>query len=386
MNSQRVSSLMDLRIGILGGGQLAKMMAQEARKMGLEVVVLDPTPHSPASMVANQIVGDFRNSEYVKKLAEVSDVITYDIESVDTSYLREIKYKVFPSPEILDIIQDKLLQKRFLKQHGIPTPEFREIGGVGEIDVFPCVQKARRGGYDGRGTFVIRSRDDLERAITSPSYIEEFIDIAKELAVMVARNRYGEIAVFPVVEMVFDPRGNILDFLIAPARVETSVVDEVKRLAVKTVEALGGVGVFGIEFFLSRDDRVLVNEIAPRPHNSGHYTIEACATSQFEQHIRAILGLPLGATDLLVSAVMVNLLGSDGYYGKAVYEGVEEVLRIPGVYLHIYGKRETFPRRKMGHVTVIDRDLELALEKAKLVKEKLKVKGERYEGGDNNGK
>lgn len=376
---------MDLTIGILGGGQLAKMTAQEARKLGLGVIVLDPNPYAPGEMVAKQIIGDFRNPDDVKKLTQVSDVVTYDIESIDTSVLHDVKDKVFPSPEILEIIQDKLLQKKFLERNKIPTPSFKEISSVNDIDILPCVQKARKGGYDGRGTYIIRSKEDLENALKSPSYIEELIDIEKELAVMVARNKDNDIKVFPVVEMVFNPKGNLLDFLIAPARIEKKVEESIKEIAVEVVRALGGIGIFGIEFFLSKDGRVLVNEIAPRPHNSGHYTIEACATSQFEQHVRAIIGLPLGITDLLIPAVMVNLLGEEGYYGKPVYEGFKEVLKIPGTYLHIYGKKETFPLRKMGHITIIDRDLNNAIEKAKIVKEKIKVKGERYEGRDNNG-
>lgn len=377
---------MDLTLGILGGGQLAKMTAQEARKLGLKVVILDPDPSPPGGMVAEQIVGDFRSPDDVRKLVEISDFVTYDIENVNTSVLKEFRHKVFPSPEVLETIQDKLLQKRFLLESGLPTPKFREISSPEEIDTFPCVQKARRGGYDGRGTCVIFSKEDIKNAIRAPSYIEEFVRIEKELATIVARNRYGEVAVFPVVEMVFNPRGNILDFLLAPARVSLEVENEVKEVAIETVNALEGVGVFGIEFFLSEDGRVLVNEIAPRPHNSGHYTIEACATSQFEQHVRAVVGLPLGITDLLVPAVMVNLLGEEGYYGKPVFDGIVEVLKIPGVYVHIYGKRETFPFRKMGHITIIDRDLEKAIEKAKIVKEMVKVKGERYESRDNNGK
>lgn len=377
--------MLDVAIGILGGGQLAKMTAQEARKMGIRVYVLDPTPYSPSGMVAEQIVGDFRNAEDIKRLAEVSDVITYDIESVETSALYNYRDKVFPSPEILDIIQDKYRQKEFLKKNHIPTPDFYLIEDINSLSVFPSVQKARRGGYDGRGVFIIRSKDDIPNAIKSPFYIEEFIDIDKELAVMVARNRNGETKVFPVVEMVFNPKGNILDFLLAPARVSEKVEKTIKEIAIETIIAFNGVGIFGIEFFLSKDGRILVNEIAPRPHNSGHYTIEACATSQFEQHVRAILGLPLGSTELLIPAVMINMLGEKDYYGKPIYEGIEEVMKIEGVYVHIYGKYETFPFRKMGHITIIDKNIDSLLEKAKYVKDMVRVRGVRYEGRNNNG-
>ncbi|MCX8028987.1 MAG: 5-(carboxyamino)imidazole ribonucleotide synthase [Brevinematales bacterium] len=376
---------MNLTIGILGGGQLAKMTSQEARKMGFNVVVLDPKPDAPAGMVAKHILGDYKNPKDIEKIIEVSDVITYDLENVDTSILHSFSEKVFPSPKVLETIQDKLIQKEFLKSNNIPTPQFKVINSVEEIEIFPCVQKARRGGYDGRGTFVIKSKDDLKNAIKSPSYVEEFVEIDKELATIVARNTKGQVQVFPVVEMVFNPKGNILDFLLAPARIEESVENEVKELAIRTIEALDGVGVFGIEFFLTKDGKVLVNEIAPRPHNSGHYTIEACATSQFEQHVRAILGLPLGSTELLIPAVTINILGEEGYYGDVVYEGVEEVLSIPGTYLHIYGKQETFPLRKLGHITIIDRDIDNLIQKANLVKSKIKAKGDRYEGRNNNG-
>lgn len=370
-----IDGMLDVRIGVLGGGQLAKMMAQEARKLGLDIFVLDPSPDCPASSIARHVIGDFRKSEDVMKFSREVDVITYDIEDVDTTYLHKIKDKVFPSPEILDIVKDKLIQKTFLQSHNIPTTWFKEVTKIEDIDVFPSVQKSRKGGYDGRGTYIIRKKEDLKYAIRSPSYIEEFVEIEKELAIIVARNRRGDLSVFPVVEMVFVPERNILDMLIAPARVNEDVRKRVSDIAVRTIESLGGVGVFGIEFFLSKDGRILVNEIAPRPHNSGHYTIEACATSQFEQHIRAILGLPLGLSELLTPAVMINLLGEEGYYGKPIYENIEEVLEIPGVYIHIYGKRETFPYRKMGHITVIDKDLQRAIEKAKKVKERLKVKG-----------
>lgn len=376
----------EITIGILGGGQLAKMTSQEAKKMGFKVVVLDPTPESPAEMVAEQIIGDFRKKEDIEKLAQISTVITYDIENINTEALKEVKEKVLPSPEILEIIQDKLEQKKFLKKHKLPTPEFKELNSINEITTFPCIQKSRRGGYDGRGVLLLNSKEDIKNAITSPSYIEEFVNIEKELAVMVARNKKGEIAVFPVTEMIFNSEGNILDFLIAPARIEKNIEKEIKEISIETIKAFEGIGIFGIEFFLSKDGRILINEIAPRPHNSGHYTIEACTTNQFEQHVRSILNLPLGTTELLIPAVMINLLGEKNYYGTPIYEGIEEVLKIPGTYIHIYGKKETFPLRKMGHITIIDKDLEEAIKKAKIVKNKIKIKGERYESRDNNGK
>lgn len=363
----------DIVIGILGGGQLAKMTAQEARKLGLDVVVLDPDPLCPASSVAKVIVGDFKKKEDILKIVDVADIITYDIERVDTTYLHKVKHKVFPSPEILDIIQDKFEQKRFLAKNNLPVPKFKEKFS-GE---FPCVWRARKGGYDGRGVKIIRSEKEIKNELLEvPFYVEEYVEIQKEISIIVSRSKNGEIAVFPPVEMVFVPERNILDMLIAPARIDTA--EKVKEIAIRSVQALDGVGVFGIEMFISKDGRILINEIAPRPHNSGHCTIEACATSQFEQHIRAILGLPLGMTDLLIPAVMINLLGEDGYYGKPIYENIEEAMKIPGVYVHIYSKKTTFPYRKMGHITIIDKDIEKAIEKAKKVKQLVKVKGTEF--------
>ncbi|NJE25943.1 5-(carboxyamino)imidazole ribonucleotide synthase [Thermococcus sp. MV5] len=377
-------------IGILGGGQLAKMSAQEAKKLGFNVIVLDPTPSCPASMVAEQIVGRFDDADRIFELAERSDVLTYDIESVNVEALKQlVKEKpVIPSPKVLEIIQDKLIQKKVLKKAGVPVPWFKEIKSLDELEnLVPVVQKARKGGYDGRGVVVLRSKEDFPKILKVPSYVEELVEIEKELAVIVVRDEDGNMEVYPVVEMIFNSRGNLLDMLLAPARIDVGISEEVQEIALKAVKALGGVGVFGVELFLAKDGRVLVNEIAPRPHNSGHYTIEACATSQFEQHIRVLTGLPLGSAELLTPAVMINLLGEEGYYGKPIYEGLKKGLEIPGVYVHIYGKRETFPFRKMGHVTIIDRSLDRAIEKARRLKSILKVRGERYEavGRDNNG-
>lgn len=371
------------KIGIIGGGQLGKMMTLEAKKMGFYVVVLDPTPGSPAGQVADeQIVAGFFDSERIEKLVKGSDVTTYDLEHIDVQTLKKLYdegHRIHPSPYILEIIQDKFIQKEFLRKNGIPVPRYKLTKDL-ESDArefgFPVVQKARKGGYDGRGVFIIKNEEDLGNAIKGETYLEEFVEIEKELAVMVARNEKGEIACYPVVEMYFDENANICDTVIAPARIEEKYTKIAREIATSVVEAFKGVGIFGIEMFLTKQGEILVNEIAPRPHNSGHYTIEACVTSQFEQHMRAIMNLPLGSTELLIPAVMVNLLGEKGHYGKPILTGLEEALAIKGLSLHFYGKKETRPYRKMGHFTVVDRDVERALEKALKAKKILKVVSE----------
>lgn len=371
------------RVGIIGGGQLGRMMSQRAKKLGCHVIVLDPTPDSPAGQVSmRQVIGSFEDPERIRELAEMCDVTTYDIEHIHTETLKTLAeegYRVVPSPMLLDLIQDKLSQKELFEKHGLPTPRFVQMDRP-DADLmaefgYPLVQKARRGGYDGRGVMIHRGPDDFPNSLPDASLIEEAVDLEKELAVMVARNANGEIKSFPVVEMTFDPRANLLDLLLSPAQVEPEVAERAQELALETVRALDGEGIFGIELFLSKSGEIYVNEVAPRPHNSGHHTIEACITDQFEQHFRAILNLPLGATDQLCPAVMLNLLGEVGYRGDVIVEGMEEVLRIPGVSVHLYGKKETRPYRKMGHVTILDPDLEKAREKAEVVKRTLKVLG-----------
>lgn len=372
------------KIGIVGGGQLGRMMAQKAKKLGFTVTVLDPSPNSPAGQVADrQIVGSFSDAAKLRELVEQCEVTTYDLEHVDTQAMKDLAeegHQIHPSPALLDLVQDKLVQKEALSRSGIPTPEFcrldRPSAAAFERFGFPLVQKARRGGYDGKGVAVLRSKEDLPRALPGESLIERFIDVDKELAVMVARGRDGAVRCYPVVEMVFDTRANILDLLLAPARIPDHVALEAQALATRTVEVLDGVGVFGVEMFLSKAGKLFINEVAPRPHNSGHYTIEACVTCQFEQHLRAITGLPLGATDLMRPAAMINLLGGQDMAGRPIVEGLREAMSIPGVSVHVYGKWETRPFRKMGHVTILDEDLEEARKKALRVKEILKIKAE----------
>ncbi len=371
-----------MRLGIIGGGQLGKMTAQVAKRMGFYVTVLDPWPRCPAEHIADaQIVGGLYDAARLRQLAMVSDVMTYDVEHIDTETLKELHnqgHLIYPSPYLLAVIQDKFKQNQIFEKNGIPTPRFMAVDELTSAHLaqarFPIVQKARKGGYDGRGVVILQGLEEIEKALKVPSVIEEFVDFSKELAVIVARNPAGETACYPVVEMVFDDRTNICDIVTAPARIDAITAARAQQIALQTVESLDGVGVFGIEMFLTRDGEILVNEVAPRPHNSGHYTIEACITSQFEQLIRAISGLPLGATTLLKPVAMLNLLGEPGYSGTPRIEGLQQTLAIPGVSFHLYGKEITKPFRKMGHVTVIDDDLDQAIAKIYQVKNILKIR------------
>jgi len=373
------------RIGIIGGGQLGRMMVRKATQLGFAAIVLDPTPNSPAGQVAgHQIVGDFFDPAKLRELAELCDVTTFDIETIDSEALEKLLdegFSILPSPHLLAVIQNKLTQKQLLEDRSIATGKFIELEEPSPEALadfgYPLVQKAQRGGYDGRGVEIFQDDSKPDRILPVPSLLEEYIDCEKELAVMVARGLDGETRVYPVVEMVFDVEANILDQLIAPARIDKGQAKSAQELAVKTVEAIEGVGVFGIELFLARDGRMLVNEIAPRTHNSGHYTIEACVTDQFEQQIRAITGLPLGSTEQLKPAVMINLLGENGYSGRTIVEGMDAALAIEGVAVHIYGKADSRPFRKMGHVTVVDDSIDAASKKAEQVRQVLKIRGER---------
>jgi len=372
------------RIGLIGGGQLGRMTVKAAKRLGCTCVVLDPVPGSPAAQVAgHQIVGDYSDPARLRELADSCDVMTFELEDVETEPLVALEgegHAILPRPRLLTTIQDKLSQKRFLADHGIPTSPFEEAVELSvdafEAFGFPLVQKARRGGYDGRGVAVMHDRSDFPSRLPVPSYIEQFVDADRELAVMVARNLAGECRAYPAVEMRFHAAGNVLDFLVAPAGVSADVAARAEALAIETVTALDGVGVFGIEMFLTRSGQLLVNEVAPRTHNSGHHTIEACVTDQFEQHLRAILGLPLGETRQLSPATMVNLLGAPGFTGRPVISGLKAALAISGVCVHIYGKAVCKPGRKMGHVTIVEQTIEQACEKARQVKQLIEIRGD----------
>ncbi len=369
------------RVGIVGGGQLARMMAEAAPALGLELTVLDPTPGAPASDFASQIVAHYDDRSALRELARISDVVTLDIEAVSAAALANLEASgatVAPSSKVLGTIQDKLVQKQFLSARGLPTGRYAAIDDAAGLNAFglPCILKARRHGYDGRGVKRVSTLADAAPLLDGgPCMAEEIVDIDKELAIMVARSPRGEIALYPVVEAEFDAAANILNTIKAPAAVPAAIVTACETLARRLVTALDGVGIFGIEFFLDRTGRVLINEISPRPHNSGHYTIEACATSQFEQHLRAVTNLPLGPTHLLHAAASFNLLGEPQAFGAPRYHGLDDVARQPGVAVHLYGKLSVKPYRKMGHVTVTGDSGSDAADKARRLQQVIKVGG-----------
>ncbi len=350
------------RLGIIGGGQLGMMITEAAKNLSdaiSEITVLDPTDNCPAAQAgAKQIVGDFKDEDAIVKLAEQSDIITYEIESGNTEVLSKLNAEIEPSPTTLGIIQDKLLQKKFLSENELPVSQFYEITSLDDLrekinDLgLPVLLKARRDAYDGRGNFKITSPDEIEKAYQhfdgKSLMIEKFVNFKMEVSVIAARNTKGEIAAYPLAENIHE--NNILKITIAPARVSDDVIMDAGDIAKKTMEVLKGAGVFGIEMFIDQDDKILINEIAPRVHNSGHHTLQSCKTSQFEQHLRAILGLELGSTDLIYRTVMCNILGPDGFEGK--YKPVQ--LEKDGVYLKMYGKNVSKPQRKLGHFNIVD--------------------------------
>ena len=371
-----------LKLGIIGGGQLGKIMSQKAKKMGFHVTILDPTYNCPAAQVSDKhIMGGFHDKEKLEQIVQESDVTTFELEHIDTSILKKLYdhgHNIHPSPYVMELIQNKYEQKKLLDEKGIAVPAYKNVANKEDLKAFgfPVVQKAKMGGYDGQGVQVLRTAQDIEtKALPTESFIEQMVDIDKELAVIVARNIEGEIKCYPVVEMLFDERVNICDSVMAPARISKEIEEKSLEICKRSIEALDGVGIFGVELFLTKSGEVQVNEIAPRPHNSGHYTVEACATSQFEQIIRAVTNLPLGSTKLISPAVMVNLLGEVGYEGEPFIEGIHDALEIPELSFHFYGKSFTKPFRKMGHITVLDDNIDEALNKANKAKEILKIKG-----------
>jgi len=350
------------RLGIIGGGQLGMMITEAAKNLSKhisEIIVLDPTENCPAAQAgAKQIVGDFKDELAILKLAEQTDNITYEIESGNTDVLSKLKAKIEPSPSTLGIIQDKFSQKTFLSENELPVSQFYEITSLDDLHEkikelgLPVLLKSRRDAYDGRGNFKITSSDEIEKAYQhfdgKSLMVEKFVNFKMEVSVIAARNTKGDITTYPLVENIHE--NNILKMTIAPARVSDDVIKDAGKIARKTMEVLKGAGVFGIEMFIDQDDKILINEIAPRVHNSGHHTLQSCKTSQFEQHLRAILGLELGSTDLIHKTVMCNILGPDGFEGK--YKPVE--LEKDNVYLKMYGKDISKPQRKIGHFNVVD--------------------------------
>ena len=378
------------RLGIIGGGQLGKMMAVAAKQLGFAVTVLDPQVSCPAAGVAdNQIVAAFDDQGAIAELAKGSDVTTYEFEHIDSEILIKLAKEglaIHPEPTILQVIQNKLTQKNTLAREGIPVPAYLEVATLEDIKQageqlgFPLLLKACSGGYDGKGNFLIKGPEDIQEALDTLSncqlLVEQYIPFQQEVSVMVARDLGGNIAVYPLSENQHED--NILRLNNVPARVEDNIAKESLDIAAKVMKVFQGSGVFCVEMFVTNDGLVLVNEVAPRPHNSGHYTIEACVTSQFEQHVRAITGLPLGSTRLVEAAVTINLLGEPGHQGAAVLKGCSKALALPGVHLHFYGKAITQPKRKMGHITITAPALEQALEMAEQVQGMLQVVSEYY--------
>jgi len=374
------------KIGILGGGQLGKMLCLAAAPWDFTMCVLDASPDYPAGPFCTEFTsGDFNNYADVLAFGQDKDVLTIEIEHVNTDALHKLQQAgktIHPAPAVLDIIKDKGLQKEFYRKQAIPTTDFHlykdekallKAIRKGEVHL-PLVQKTRTAGYDGRGVAVLRTEADLKtKILKGPCLAEALAPIQTELAVIAARNADDEVRVFPPVEMNVHPEANLVEFLLCPARVSPLVAARAEALAERLIRAFDLCGLLAVEFFLTTNGNLLVNEVAPRPHNSGHHTIDSAATSQFEQHLRAICNLPLGSTDQSSPAVMVNLLGEPGYKGPAAYLGVEECLAMEGVHVHLYGKTLTSPFRKMGHVTVIAPSVDEALLKAKKVRETLKV-------------
>lgn len=374
--------LQQLDIGILGGGQLGRMLIQEAVNWDLKIAVLDPSEEAPCRHITHAFShGDFKDYDTVYEFGRGRDVVTIEFEDVNAEALADLEkegVKVFPQPRVLEIIKDKGAQKLFYRMHGIPTAPFAIVEHKAEIEGcgigFPFFQKLRKGGYDGYGVRKIADAAALESAFDAPSVIEQMADLDTELSVIVARNEKGEVKTFPVVGMEFNPESHMVQFLFAPAAISEEVAATATRLAREVIEKLDMVGILAVELFLTRQGEVWVNEVAPRPHNSGHHTIEANITSQYEQHLRSILNLPLGDTVAIGPAAMVNLLGEKGYTGTPVYEGMEDVLGMPGVYVHLYGKAMTKPFRKMGHVTILGKDIAEVKQKAYNLLSTLSVK------------
>ena len=368
------------RLGILGGGQLGRMLIQSGVDFNINFSVLDPDANAPCRALAEFTHGKLTDFDTVIKFGEKCDLITIEIENVNTEALEQLVKggkKVFPQPKIIELIQDKCKQKTFYKKNNIPTAEFLFVQSKNEVisnkSFLPAVNKLSREGYDGRGVQILRTENDLEKAFDAPGLLEKLIDFEKEIAIIVARNENGQIASYSAVEMVFHPEANLVEYLFAPAQLNQAVANQADAIARKIIGDLGMVGLLAVEMFVTKTGEVLVNEIAPRPHNSGHQTIEANVTSQYEQHLRAIFNLPLGDTSIVQASAMVNILGEPNYSGLARYEGLAEVLNMPGAHVHLYGKKLTKPFRKMGHVTIVDRDVESLRKKAKFVKDHLKV-------------
>jgi 5-(carboxyamino)imidazole ribonucleotide synthase len=370
----------NFKLGVLGGGQLGRMLIQSGIDFNIQFSILDPDKNAPCSSIAEFHHGKLTDYDTVVAFGSTCDIVTIEIENVNVAALKELERKgkkVFPQPAVVELIQDKRIQKRFYHENHIPTADFVLTENAAEVrshkSFLPAVNKLGKEGYDGRGVQILKSEADLSKAFDKPGLLEKLVDFEKEISVIVARNERGEIKSYPAVEMVFHPVHNLVEYLFSPAEISVSVAAKAEKIAVSIIEELNMVGILAVEMFATKAGEVLVNEIAPRPHNSGHQTIEANVTSQYEQHLRSILNLPLGNTSVIAPSAMVNILGEDGFEGDAKYAGFQEVMNVSGVHVHLYGKKITKPFRKMGHVTIMDDDVESLKKKVNFVKQTLKV-------------
>lgn len=368
------------KLGVLGGGQLGRMLLQAGLDLNIQFSVLDPDAQAPCHTLAPFTQGKLTDFDTVMAFGHGCDIITIEIENVNTRALRELEKigkKVFPQPHLIELIQDKRTQKEFYRTHHIPTAEFVLVENRADVQrhsaFLPAVNKLGKEGYDGRGVQMLRTAADFDKAFDKPGLLERLIDFDQEIAVIAARNEKGEVATFPAVEMVFHPEHNLVEYLYSPASSSLAIAQQADQVARRLVEQLQLVGLLAVEMFVTKGGQVLVNEVAPRPHNSGHHTIEANVTSQYEQHLRAIFNLPLGDTRIVQPSAMVNLLGEAGFEGPAKYEGLEAVMKESGVHVHLYGKKNTKPFRKMGHVTLTGQHVEELKTKVEFVKRTLKV-------------
>ena len=383
MNMNYFSS--NFKLGILGGGQLGKMILYNTRKFDIYTCVLDPSEEAPSRLACNEFtIGDLLDYDTVVSFGKKVDVLTIEIENVNVDALETLEgkgIKVFPSSKTLRTIQNKGTQKLFYKEHKIPTADFSRFDYTSKINEaikhgelsYPFVWKSARFGYDGTGVKMIKSSKDLSGLPNVECIAENLIPFKNELAVIVARNEKGQVKTYPVVEMEFHPEANQVEYVICPARIPDVIAKKAEKVALQVADAFKHVGLLAVEMFQTKEDEILINEVAPRPHNSGHYSIEASYTSQFEQHLRAVLGLPLGNTESKVAGVMVNLVGAENHTGNVLYKNIEDIMAMEGVIPHIYGKKQTRPFRKMGHVTIVNKDLEKARAIAEKVKQKIEV-------------
>ena len=375
----------NFKLGILGGGQLGKMLMYDAKRYDLHTKVMDSSQKAPCAKLADEfILGDITDYDDVVSFGNKVDVITVEIEKINTDallFLEKNGKKVFPSALTLKVIQNKSDQKDFYKKHNLPSSRFKNYSNLDELKnnfekdnfEFPFVWKSSKFGYDGKGVKIIKNYDDLNFYFENECLIEEKISIQKELSVIVARNISGEMKCFPVVEMEFNENSNLVEYVMCPASVSKDIEERAMQIAMNTSEKFNMVGLLAVELFLTTEDEILINEVAPRPHNSGHHTIECCVTSQFDQHIRCVLDLPLGETKILVPGIMVNLVGQNKVEGNVIYKNINDIFDIPGVFIHIYGKKKSRLNRKMGHITVVNKDINKAIEIGKKIKKEIKV-------------